>query len=355
MLANIELELAPKDAFEQFVAQLKDSLKTRKIEFNLGEKVEIHQGLVKIGQVVVWQPPKKIEIDWYTAATWNPNDTSKLKFEFEGLPNGGTRITIENEGWGSLVEDRGNRLSEWFADEIAANLIDATSPRRFVNWLTDRRARRPMGAMAREGYRDPVYHRPNFLALFDYLKLKKEDYLLEVGCGGGAFLFEALKSGCRAAAIDHSPDMVMVAKELNSSAIAEKRLEILESEAESLPFPDGKFTCAVCTGVFGFIDRPVVVLSEVCRVMVKGGRLIVFVSTKELKGTPAAPEPIASQLHFYEDQQLVQLAHQGGFEEARVERISFEEYARQAKIPQEAMGLFSSDARNAQLLLAQKI
>lgn len=60
--------------------------------------------------------------------------------------------------------------------------------------------------------------------------------------------------------------------------------------------------------------------------LAKGGRLIVFESTKELKGTPAAPEPIASQLHFYEDEQLVQLAHQGGFEEARVERISFEEY-----------------------------
>lgn len=126
--------------------------------------------------------------------------------------------------------------------------------------MTDKRARKPSGLESRQTYRDPVYHRPNFLAILDYLELERKDYLLEVGCGGGAFLFDALESGCRAAAIDHSPDMVKVASEVNSGAIKEKRLGIQKGEAEFLPFLDNMFTCAVSTGVFSFIERPELVM-----------------------------------------------------------------------------------------------
>jgi hypothetical protein len=96
---------------------------------------------------------------------------------------------------------------------------------------------------------EPVYHRPNFRAILETLGLTADDYLLEVGCGGGAFLQEALRSGCRAAAVDHSADMVRLAREVNHDAIAEHRLEILEASADRLPFPDATFSCAVMTGV----------------------------------------------------------------------------------------------------------
>jgi len=72
------------------------------------------------------------------------------------------------------------------------------------DWITDRRARRPSGPKARVVYRDPLYHRPNLKAILNVLRLTPDDYLLEVGCGGGAFLADALKSGCKAAAVDHS-------------------------------------------------------------------------------------------------------------------------------------------------------
>ena len=354
MRASIELELEPKEAFEEFVSQLRDSLRKRKIEFSLGEKGEIVEGQIRIGKVVEWLLPKRIVIEWRTAAAWDSTDVSELRFEFEPLGNGQTRITMLNESWGGVVGDKGRSLAEWFADEMAANTLEAMSPRRFVNWLADRRARKPQGAQARETYRNPIYHRPNFLAIFDYLKLKEDDYLLEVGCGGGVFLFDALKSGCKAAAIDHSPDMVKLAREVNSDAILQKRLEIVESEADTIPYSDNKFTCAVSTGVFAFIERPVVALSEIHRVLQKSGRLVLFTGSKELKGTPAAPEPIALLLHFYEDEELVELARQAGFEEARVERPNFEHYAREAKIPEEAMPLFSGPVNNGQFLLARK-
>ena len=39
-----------------------------------------------------------------------------------------------------------------------------------------------------------------------------------------------------------------------------------------------------------------------------GGRLVSYTTGPELRGTPAAPVPIASQGHFYTDEELAELA-----------------------------------------------
>jgi SAM-dependent methyltransferase len=354
---SVELELPVRDAFDQFTRQLKESLERKGIHFSLGENGEIIERNLSIGKIALWIPQEKIELEWHTAASWDPTEHTLLRFKFEPLEGDGrkrTRITMENEGWGELVGGKGIELSEWFADEIATNLVEATGSERFANWLIDKRARKPSGASARETYGNPIYHRPNFRALLEYLNLTKEDYLVEVGCGGGAFLADALKSGCRAAAIDHSPDMVKLAREQNSNAIEDGRLRILESEADSLPFSDNTFTCAVSTGVFGFLDRPLVTLSEIYRILRNGGRLALFTGSKELRGTPACPEPGASRLHFYENEELVDLAQKAGFTDVRVERPSLERFARESGVPSEAMPLFSGPGGGGQFLLAEK-
>jgi SAM-dependent methyltransferase len=227
------------------------------------------------------------------------------------------------------------------------------SPSRFGDWITDRRARRPSGPEARTTYRDPIYHRPNFKAILAVLGLQRDDYLLEVGCGGGAFLHDALSSGCRAAAIDHSADMVRLAREVNREAVQQGRLEIRQGDAACLPYPDGTFTCAVMTGVFGFISEPVRVLAEIRRVLAPGKRLVLFTGGKELRGTPAAPEPMASRLQFYEDHELIELARKAGFGEAHLEHPDFEPLAREAGVPEEALELFKGSG-GGQLLVARK-
>src|SRR5258707_12115856 len=99
------------------------------------------------------------------------------------------------------------------------------------------------------------------------------DYLIEVGCGGGMLLKEALTSGCRAAAIDHSPDMGRLAQEVNHDAVAEGRLAVKQASADHLPFPDATFTCAAMTGVLGFLPDPIAALRETRRGVGEGGRL----------------------------------------------------------------------------------
>src|SRR5207237_9538264 len=125
-----------------------------------------------------------------------------------------------------------------------------SSPRMVGNWLTDRAARRPFGGYARTSYRDPTHHRPSFGAVLAELQPGPDDVLLEIGCGGGAFLAEALRSGCRAAAVDHSSEMISVARDLNADAIAGGRLGSVQADAARLPLGADTVTCRAQRAVF---------------------------------------------------------------------------------------------------------
>ncbi|MDG7008552.1 MAG: methyltransferase domain-containing protein [Nitrososphaerota archaeon] len=184
----------------------------------------------------------------------------------------------------------------WFADQLVARLIGALSPSNFGDLLTDRTARRPTGAEARRGYRDPTHHRPNFGAILEELALTPDDRFMEVGCGGGALLHDVLKAGCTAAGVDNSPEVVQLTRRANAKAIREGRLEVRESAADSLPFGDSTFARAAMTEVLGFPQNPVKAFKEVARTLAPGGKMVVFSTSEEAQGTMAAPEPMASRI-----------------------------------------------------------
>ena len=151
-----------------------------------------------MGHVVSWRPGEQISLEWRQAG-WDPGDVTEVELRFEPV-DGGTRLTLEHRGWGRLIGTPAS-LAGWFAGEVVAPLLRRRAPA-FGDWLTDRRARRPSGARSRAVYRDPLYHYPNFRVILAELALTTDDYLLEVGCGGGALLKAALRSGCRAGAVD---------------------------------------------------------------------------------------------------------------------------------------------------------
>ena len=250
--ASLEIALEPEAAFDVVVDELRLALERQGLELD-GERVL--EGEAEVGQVVEWERGTRIGFRWWPAP-WQPDIVTEVAIGFEESGRR-TRVTFEHRGWADAVGDDKAELAGWFAGEVLAPLLRATAPVAFGDWLTDRVARRPSGAQARETYRDPLYHWPNFRVLLEELALTADDFLLEVGCGGGAFLHAALESGCRAAAVDHSADMVRLASDVNREAVEAGRLEIRHASADELPFADDRFTAAVMTGVLGFLPHPV--------------------------------------------------------------------------------------------------
>lgn len=351
LLASIDVDLDPKEAFDLVMTELARSLTERGISFAPWTDAGILQGDVEIGRVTSWEPGQRLVIEWQPTE-WDREVVTKLELRSDASGRGAL-VSLEHRNWETALQDSEAEVVGWFADEALAPLIAAMSPHDLGDWITDRKARRPTGAGSRRVYADPVYHRPNFQAILDRLGLTSDDYLLEVGCGGGAMLHDALQSGCNAAAIDHSPEMVQLAREMNRPEIESGRLEVVEASAYKLPFSDGSFTCAAMTGVFNFLDRPVEALSEICRTLKVAGKLVLFCGTDVLRGTPAAPEPIASRLHFYEDRDLERLATEAGFAEVFVDRPDLYEFAKKSGVPNDALPLFKGSG-GGQLLIAAK-
>ncbi len=350
--ASIDLALPPAQAFDALVEELANALVRLGIRFEPGRGGRVAEGAFDVGKVIEWEPGRGLALEW-RHASWSPGVVTEMRLGLEPVA-GGTRATLEHRGWDAAIGDP-VELAGWFAGQVLAPLISSTSPGAFGDWFTDRRARRPSGPAARATYLHPLYHLPNFRVILAELALTRDDHLLEVGCGGGAFLGAALHSGCRASAVDHSRDMVRVASEANRDAVRAGRLEIREADAASLPFPDASFTCAAMTGVLGFLPDPVAVLAEIRRSLRPGGRFVGLGSDPELKGTPAAPEPMASRLRFYDSGQLEDIARRAGFDEARVVRRDLEPFAREAGVPEEHLPMFAAGKEGgARFLLARR-
>jgi SAM-dependent methyltransferase len=344
---------SPAESFDVFVKELGWELERKKnILFEKRVGGSITEGREIVGKISSFIRGRELEFEWNPIG-WRKGGKFRLRIIF-AKDHGGKLIALTTENFEAQFDNaKKEEQTAWFSTQVAGQIIASMGMAEFGDWITNRRARRPIGEAARETYRNPVYHRPNFMAILEVLGLSSVDCLIEIGCGGGASLNEALKSGCRAAAVDHSPEMMLLAKEVNSEAVTNGRLDVKLAQADSLPFPDTTFTCAVMTGVFGILIRPEAALSEISSVLKDDGRLVMFTSTKELRGTPTAPEPMASRLRFYEDHELVEMAKKSGFSAARVERPELARFARKAgEIPEEAIDLFSG--RQGQLLIAQK-
>lgn len=197
-------------------------------------------------------------------------------------------------------------------DDLAAWEQSGRDESAFLDWLIDRLARRPTGTRARRVYGDESVHDFARRAILDALQLSAQDRLLEIGCGGGLLLRDALATGAAATGIDHSAEMVALARQRAPAAT------VLEASAEALPFEQASFTAVAMSIVFFFLSDPVAALQECARVLQPRGRLALYTTAPELRGTPAAPEPIASLGHFHSDQELVSFAQEAGFQQVAV-------------------------------------
>jgi len=185
--------------------------------------------------------------------------------------------------------------------------------------FVDKTGRKPSGWLGRRMYSNPRGHYKSFRLTLDKLQLKSDDILLEIGCGGGVLLNMALETVKHAKAIDHSSDMVQIAIEKNQEAVSEGRVEIVVGNAESLPWGDNSFTCAAAANVFFFIEKPMVVLKELHRVLKPGGRLVI--TSVEDSMLPKLLFALWSHSILYKNSEMESMLKQAGFQTVEVKNV----------------------------------
>jgi SAM-dependent methyltransferase len=104
---------------------------------------------------------------------------------------------------------------------------------------------------------------PEYYDLFlDYLAVRPRERLLDVGCGPGLLLTQALRRGLNCAGIDLSEVALGLARERARSAL------LARCNGEALCFPDQSFDHVTCIGVvehFLDVDRALAEMRRVAR------------------------------------------------------------------------------------------
>jgi ubiquinone/menaquinone biosynthesis C-methylase UbiE len=115
------------------------------------------------------------------------------------------------------------------------------------------------------------------------LALEPSDRVLEVGFGGGYLLgrMSAVLTEGALAGVDASPEMVAYCEKRFRSLIQNGRMDIRCASAEALPYPTASFTKACTVNTIFYWRDTGQAMSELGRVLMEGGRLVICFTCKE--------------------------------------------------------------------------
>jgi demethylmenaquinone methyltransferase/2-methoxy-6-polyprenyl-1,4-benzoquinol methylase len=120
-------------------------------------------------------------------------------------------------------------------------------------------------------FQDPRWRR----AMVAALGAASEDRVLDIATGTGLVARELVeRCACRVVGLDQSPPMLGRARDrLASDPGLAERVELVEGEAEALPFADAEFDHLTFTYLLRYVDDPAATLRELARVVKPGGRI----------------------------------------------------------------------------------
>lgn len=161
--------------------------------------------------------------------------------------------------------------------------------------------------------------------------LRKNERVLDVACGTGIvarLASEAVGPGGFVAGLDVNPGMLAVARNTTPPGMT---IEWREGSAEEMPFPDSSFDVVLCQMGLQFMPDREAALSEMRRVLVPGGRLIInmpgptpsaFVILAETLSRVIGPEPagfVKQIFSLYDTGEIQKLLNGASYRDVSVE------------------------------------
>jgi demethylmenaquinone methyltransferase / 2-methoxy-6-polyprenyl-1,4-benzoquinol methylase len=140
-------------------------------------------------------------------------------------------------------------------------------------------------------YQDPRWRR----ALVDAIAPAPGERILDVATGTGMVAAELLarEARCTVVGLDQSAEMLAGARARFVHGADAARVELVEGQAERLPFADASFDALTFTYLLRYVDDPPATLRELARVLRPGGRI----ASLEFGVPPRAPARLAWRLY----------------------------------------------------------
>ena len=107
--------------------------------------------------------------------------------------------------------------------------------------------------------------------LIEWLNPKKDEYILDLGCGDGVLTKEISKYGCKVLGLDGSQKFVEATRKLGVDAI--------QGDAQNMNF-ENKFDAIFSNAALHWMTNPDKVLEGVSKALKKGGRFVVEMGCK---------------------------------------------------------------------------
>jgi demethylmenaquinone methyltransferase/2-methoxy-6-polyprenyl-1,4-benzoquinol methylase len=138
-------------------------------------------------------------------------------------------------------------------------------------------------------WQDPRWRR----ALVSALAPRDGERVLDVATGTGMVAAELLAcADCSVVGIDQSAEMLTAAR-ARFAGEASRRVELIQGQAETLPFADQSFDALTFTYLLRYVDDPAAAVRELARVVRPGGR----VGSLEFGVPPSAPARAAWRVY----------------------------------------------------------
>jgi ubiquinone/menaquinone biosynthesis C-methylase UbiE len=112
------------------------------------------------------------------------------------------------------------------------------------------------------------------------LGLPSQAKVLDIGCGAGLLAMDLAERGCRVSAIDPSKAMIDFVRSQAKEKDVSGKLSVELGDAHSLSFGSRAFDLVIALGVVPFLHTPQDALTEMARVVRRGGWVIVSSDNK---------------------------------------------------------------------------